>query len=115
MVYPPLTLNSCPVTWRAMRSEARNSTAWAMSSAVVSRSSGVSFEAPDGSTFAVSDPGGMGDTGRSLGFLVGDLEAAVSELRAHGFEVNGVGENARERYAHFRAPDGHLYELVQRH
>jgi hypothetical protein len=25
-----------------------------------------------------------------------------------------VGENAEHRYAHFRAPDGRLYELIER-
>jgi hypothetical protein len=72
------------------------------------------FELPDGSSFAVSSPGGMGDTPRSLGFLVADLEAAAADLRDAGVEVGPVSENARERYLHFRAPDAQLYELVQR-
>ena len=73
------------------------------------------FDLPDGSSFAVASAGGMGETDRSIGFLVGDIEAAVRELRAAGNEVDEeVSGNARERYVHFRAPDGHLYELVER-
>ena len=72
------------------------------------------FELPDGSTFAVASPGGMGDTPRSLGFLVEDLDVAVADLREAGVEVDPISENARERYLHFRAPDGELYELVER-
>ena len=40
------------------------------------------FELPDGSRFAVADPRGMGDTSRSVGFLVENLDEAVEELRA---------------------------------
>lgn len=72
------------------------------------------FALPDGSTFAVASPGGMGDTPRSIGFLVDDLDAAVEHLRAAGVTVGPVSENERERYAHFRAPDRELYELVER-
>ena len=72
------------------------------------------FELPDASTFAVASPGGMGDTPRSLGFLVEDLDVAVADLREAGVEVDPVSENERERYLHFRAPDHELYELVER-
>jgi catechol 2,3-dioxygenase-like lactoylglutathione lyase family enzyme len=72
------------------------------------------FELPDGARFAVGDPLGMGDTSRSVGFLVEDLENAVSELRAAGVEVGDEpGENDLQRYIHFRAPDGQLYELIE--
>ena len=70
---------------------------------------------PDGSSFAVAFPQGMGATERSLGFLVDDIETAVRELRAAGAEADDdISGNARERYVHFRAPDGQLYELVER-
>jgi len=72
------------------------------------------FELPDGSTFAVASPGGMGDTPRSIGFLVEDLDDAVASLREAGVEVGPLSDNERERYLHFRAPDGELYELVER-
>ena len=73
------------------------------------------FDLPDGSSFAVASPQGMGSTQRSLGFLVRDIEGAVRELRAAGPPVDeDISGNARERYVHFRAPDGQLYELVER-
>jgi catechol 2,3-dioxygenase-like lactoylglutathione lyase family enzyme len=71
------------------------------------------FALPDGSLFAVADPRSMGDTSRSIGFLVADLDEAVAELRTAGVEVGEPGENDRHRYVHFRAPDGKLYELVE--
>src|SRR5579862_6680910 len=71
------------------------------------------FELPDGSHFAVADPRGMGATDRSIGFLVETLDDAMSELRSAGVEVDEPVENERRRYAHFRAPDGRLYELVE--
>jgi glyoxylase I family protein len=71
------------------------------------------FALPDGSHFAVADPRGMGDTSRSIGFQVADLDEAAAELRAAGVEVDEPAENDRQRYVHFRAPDGKLYELVE--
>ena len=72
------------------------------------------FSLPDGSTFAVSGPREMGETSRTLGFEVADLDEAVAELRTAGVEVDGIAENSEFRYAHFRPPDGELYELVER-
>ncbi len=71
------------------------------------------FELPDGSRFAVSDPGGMGETARSIGFLVEDLDGAVAALRAAGVGVDEPASNERHRYVHFRAPDGEVYELIE--
>jgi glyoxylase I family protein len=71
------------------------------------------FALPDGSHFAVADPRGMGDTSRSIGFQVADLDEVAAELRAAGVEVDEPAENDRQRYVHFRAPDGKLYELVE--
>jgi len=72
------------------------------------------FELPDGARFAVAGQrqGGR-PTSRTIGFLVADLDPAVAELRAAGVEVAEPAENDRHRYAHFIAPDGGLYELVQ--
>jgi catechol 2,3-dioxygenase-like lactoylglutathione lyase family enzyme len=72
------------------------------------------FALPYGSRFAVASPGDMGETYRSLGFLVADLDAATRALVETGLEVGEPAENQEFRYAHFRAPDGHLYELVER-
>lgn len=56
----------------------------------------------------------MGETSRSVGFLVEGLDEAVAELRAAGVEVGDEpGENDLLRYVHFRAPDGNLYELIE--
>ena len=71
------------------------------------------FALPDGAFFAVAGPREMGETSRTIGFLVGDLEQAVEELRAAGVEVDEPAANDRHRYVHFRAPDGKLYELVE--
>jgi glyoxylase I family protein len=70
------------------------------------------FELPDGSSFVVAatdDAAGE----RTVGFLVEDVTAAVAELRAAGIDADDVAANERFRYAHFRAPDGNLYELVE--
>lgn len=72
------------------------------------------FKLPDGSSFAVASPGGMGESTRSLGFLVANLDEAVAELEAAGVTTDAPASNAVERYVHFTAPDGHLYELVER-
>lgn len=71
------------------------------------------FALPDGSRFAVAGPREEGETSRTIGFLVDDLDAAVVELRAAGVDVDGPDRNERLRYAHFLAPDGKLYELVE--
>jgi len=71
------------------------------------------FELPDGSRFAVADVAGLGDTSRSIGFRVASLDDAISSLRSAGVDVDEPAVNERHRYVHFRAPDGHLYELVE--
>jgi catechol 2,3-dioxygenase-like lactoylglutathione lyase family enzyme len=71
------------------------------------------YSLPDGSHFAIADPHGMGDTARSIGFRVEQLDDAIVELRATGIAVDDPSENDRQRYVHFRAPDGKLYELVE--
>lgn len=74
----------------------------------------VFFDLPDGSRFGVADerePGG--GTSRSIGFLVADLDQATAELRSAGVAVDDPVSTGRQRYAHFTAPDGALYELVE--
>jgi glyoxylase I family protein len=72
------------------------------------------FRLPDGATFAIASSGGMGPTERSIGFLVDDLDSAVAELKSAGTHMDEPAANTTERYAHFVAPDGQLYELVER-
>jgi catechol 2,3-dioxygenase-like lactoylglutathione lyase family enzyme len=71
------------------------------------------FALPDGTRFAVTGPRGAGETSRTIGFLVADLDDAVAELRQAGVAVEEPAENDRHRYVHFHAPDGKLYELVE--
>jgi hypothetical protein len=50
------------------------------------------------------------------GFLVDDVAAARAELERHGTEfigpVHAYGDG--NEWSHFRAPDGHVYELTNR-
>jgi glyoxylase I family protein len=71
------------------------------------------FVFADGSAFAVASPGGMG-ADRSVGFLVDDLDDAVRDLRSTGVVAGPPAINGLFRYVHFRAPDGHVYELMER-
>jgi glyoxylase I family protein len=72
------------------------------------------FTTRDGDVLAVAPPYGEdGAAERTIGLIVGDLDEAVTELHAAGVETDGISENARWRYTHFRAPDGKLYELVE--
>ena len=66
----------------------------------------------DGSSFAVS-PTDDDVAERTVGFLVADVDQALTELRAAGVATDDVSATDRHRYVHFRAPDGRLYELVQ--
>jgi catechol 2,3-dioxygenase-like lactoylglutathione lyase family enzyme len=70
------------------------------------------FELRNGDTFAVA-PLDDSPAERTVGFLVDGLAAALDELHAAGIETDGIHENHRYRYTHFRAPDGRLYELVE--
>jgi hypothetical protein len=72
------------------------------------------FAAQNGDVLAVARPYEEdGAPERTIGLLVDDVDAAEAELHAAGFETDGISENARWRYTHFRAPDGKLYELVE--
>jgi catechol 2,3-dioxygenase-like lactoylglutathione lyase family enzyme len=72
------------------------------------------FELDDGAHFAVASPDTMGDSSRSIGFLVDDLAAVRSAVESDGYWVGDITSNEIEWYCHFRAPDGNLYELCQR-
>ena len=50
-------------------------------------------------------------TGPVVGFLVDDVDAASAELEATGVEIGPVQRGDGFAWAHFRAPDGNLYEL----
>ena len=71
------------------------------------------FDLPDGSMLAVKEPWDLDPAERSVGFLVDDVEAAAAELNAAGVLTDELNSNGRQRYVHFRAPDGQLYELIE--
>jgi catechol 2,3-dioxygenase-like lactoylglutathione lyase family enzyme len=71
---------------------------------------------PDGTSLALVPPDWVdppSDT--NLGFLVDDVEAATAELGRRGVEPDGeLSSGAGVRYRHFRAPDGRVFELIDR-
>lgn len=71
------------------------------------------FGLPDGSSFAVTQPWELDPAERTVGFLVDDVESAVAELHAAGISTDQLTTAGSQRYVHFRAPDGQLYELVE--
>ncbi len=53
-------------------------------------------------------------TGPVVGFLVDNVNAAASELRARGVEIlHEVEDESGNAWVHFRAPDGNIYEFTQ--
>ena len=76
------------------------------------------FRLPDGSFVELFGPGDAEHshftTGPVVGLVVRNLEGAVKELQEAGVAILGQGhlENGYA-WAHFRAPDGNVYELVQ--
>jgi predicted enzyme related to lactoylglutathione lyase len=77
----------------------------------------VSFKTPKGEKVEVfgtedSDHAFM-TTGPAVGFAVSDIDAARSELEAAGIEFMAPTQQERQfRWAHFRAPDGNIYEIT---
>jgi predicted enzyme related to lactoylglutathione lyase len=54
-------------------------------------------------------------TGPVVGFEVDDIDAARAEMEALGIELLiPTGEGTTSRWAHFRAPDGNIYELTEK-
>ncbi|MCI4347811.1 MAG: VOC family protein [Thermoplasmata archaeon] len=79
----------------------------------------VRLDLPDSSVVEVFGPGDEDHlfftTGPAVGFLVGDIREAVTELAGEGIELLGPtgGEGGDARWQHFRAPDGCVYEVVE--
>jgi hypothetical protein len=71
---------------------------------------------PDDTSLALVPPDWVAPpSDTNLGFLVDDVEAATAELAAR--DVQPVGElttSGELRYRHFRAPDGRVFELIDR-
>jgi catechol 2,3-dioxygenase-like lactoylglutathione lyase family enzyme len=85
---------------------------------VVEETTGMTvYDLPDGDRFEVFDAdhadGAPYFDAPVVGFLVDDVAAGAAELEAAGVELLGpvvdLGESA---WVHFRAPDGHVYELA---
>jgi catechol 2,3-dioxygenase-like lactoylglutathione lyase family enzyme len=77
------------------------------------------FELPNGDTIELFGPGDQETdhftTGPVVGFFVDDIDEARAELEASG-TVQFFGETVKAddgwSWAHFTAPDGHIYELT---
>ena len=76
------------------------------------------FRLPDGSRVEVFGPSDSEhrhfSTGPVAGFVVEDIDAARVELERAGATFIGPvhGEPGGDRWAHFRAPDGNVYEIT---
>lgn len=64
--------------------------------------------------FGADSPHNTFFTNPVAGFLVDDIDAARAEMEAQGIEFIGSTEVMEDGYAwaHFRAPDGFIYELT---
>ena len=76
------------------------------------------FALPNGDRFEVFGPADTDNphftTGPVVGFGVSDLDGARQELEDAGIELIGpIREGAGLRWAHFRGPDGNVYEITQ--
>jgi glyoxalase/bleomycin resistance protein/dioxygenase superfamily protein len=77
------------------------------------------FELPNGDRLEVFGPEGDDppfETAPVAGFLVSDVTEARTELERRGIEFIGPVHTADDghSWSHFRAPDGHVYELTSR-
>ena len=79
----------------------------------------IAFKLVDGSVVEVFGPSDSDHdhftTGPVAGFLVDDIEAARRELESAGAEFIGPihrWEQTGQAWAHFRAPDGNIYEIT---
>ena len=77
----------------------------------------VSFKTSRGDKFEVFGPADSDHdfmtTGPVVGFGVTDVDAARAELEAEGIEfLNPTQSEGDYRWAHFRGPDGNVYEIT---
>jgi predicted enzyme related to lactoylglutathione lyase len=77
----------------------------------------VSFKTPRGDKVEVFDTKepehDFMSTGPAVGFAVTDIDAARSELEAAGIEFMAPTQREGDfRWAHFRGPDGNIYEIT---
>ena len=77
----------------------------------------VSFKTPRGDKVEVFDTDesehGFMTTGPAVGFAVTDIDDARSELEAAGIEFMEPTQRQGDfQWAHFRGPDGNIYEIT---
>lgn len=72
------------------------------------------FSFEDGSSLGVVQVPDPVAATRTIGFWVEDLDEAVAELDRLGIAHDEIGSNRLGRYVHITAPDGRLYELVEK-
>lgn len=77
----------------------------------------VSFKSPRGDKVEVFDTDesehDFMTTGPAVGFAVLDIDEARSELEAAGIEFMAPTQREGDfRWAHFRGPDGNIYEIT---
>jgi predicted enzyme related to lactoylglutathione lyase len=77
------------------------------------------FTAKNGDTVELFGPGDEDhrhfDTGPVIGFQVEDIASARRELEADGVEfIGGIERGGGFAWAHFRGPEGFIYELTAR-
>jgi predicted enzyme related to lactoylglutathione lyase len=77
------------------------------------------FKAKNGDTVEVFGPGDEDhrhfDSGPVVGFEVEDIEAAQRELESAGAKfIGSIERGGGFAWAHFRGPDGFVYELTAR-
>lgn len=75
------------------------------------------FDLPNGDRieiFAPDDKEHRFTTGPVVGFQVKDIEKAKKELEEKGIHFIGEIEGNSSKWAHFRGPDGNIYEMTNR-
>ncbi len=85
---------------------------------VIDRPGFAVFNLPDGDRVEVFGPDGYAhfDAGPVVGFLVDDVDASRRVLEAEGVEFLAPTDRSDDgnAWAHFRGPDGNVYELTSR-
>ena len=75
------------------------------------------FDLPNGDRieiFAANDETHNFTTGPVAGFQVENIEEAKKELEEKGIHFIGEIEGNSSKWAHFRGPDGNIYEITNR-
>jgi catechol 2,3-dioxygenase-like lactoylglutathione lyase family enzyme len=78
----------------------------------------IALDCPNGDrveVFALDDPTHQHFDAPVAGFEVADIDSARRELEAHGIKFFGPTQREGDSaWAHFTAPDGHVYEINAR-